>query len=187
MPASYYRSTLTTALNDNENRNTLFKRRWLLSMSFSVYVLPCLKGPGERLKHPLRLTQNPSLFPCSIDSVFYSLQRTNWIPVCGCLSDETLKPRGSLWPVGTLEFLSCCPWSEFQNLAWPQMSQTRLWGEMIIRAFLPSGTAVSMMWPAAFTLSFSSALKSTPSNKRVCLRVKGLQIWACYLYSIICE
>lgn len=43
----------------------------------------------------------------------------------------------------------------------------------------------SMMWPAAFTLSFSSALKSTPSNKRVCLRVKGLQIWACYLYSII--
>lgn len=27
MPVSYYHSTLTTALNDNENRNILFKRR----------------------------------------------------------------------------------------------------------------------------------------------------------------
>lgn len=147
MPVSYYRSTLTTALKDNENRNTLSKTRWLLSMSCA----PRPDGAGLVFKPsgaPDSLRTQVHILAALTQS-FIPLQRINWIPgylLCQCLSDEPLKPRGSLWLLRMLEFsLSCCPCPGFQNLAWSQMSRTHLWRKTFIWAFLFSAPAVSLL------------------------------------------
>lgn len=87
-------------------------------------------------------------------------------------------------------FLSCCPCPGFQNLAWSQMSHARLWRETFLGAFFSSVPAVSLLLYHDLLLSslhFSLHLKKKKNQvtKQFSLRVKVLQIQACYLYSIL--
>lgn len=152
----------------------------------AFHVLQYIHAPlpeGARLVFkPSELTLRTRVhILAALSQSFILPQRINWILgylVCGCLSDDLLWPRSSLWPPRTLEFLSWCPCSGFQNLVWLQMSHTCLWREMFIWAFLPSAPAISLLLWYDLLLSPLSFLvhKKKSSNKTVCLRVKVLQI-----------
>lgn len=156
MPVSYYRSTLTTVLKDNENRNTLFKRRWLLSMSCA----PLPEGAGLVFKPsgaPDSLRTQVHILAALTQS-FIPLQRINWIPgylLRRCLSDEPLKPKGCLWLLGMLEFfpvLLSLPWVPEPGLV-PDVTHSPLKKDVYLGlSFLSSCCFfASMTWPAAFT------------------------------------
>jgi hypothetical protein len=78
MPVSYYRSTLTTALNDNENRSTLYKA--MAACPFAYVSLP--QGDGGVSKQPTLHSSEPKFILAASTRSFLLLQRINSIPAC---------------------------------------------------------------------------------------------------------
>lgn len=122
------------------------------------------------------------------------LQRINWIPgylVGGCLSDEPLKPKDSLWLRGC--WSSSCPAvPALGSRTWPgprchtlSFKDRCLFGPFFsqLPLFLSFHDVTCCFHPFVFPCIKKKKKKS--SNKTVSLRVKVLQIQACYLYSII--
>lgn len=192
MPVSYYHSTLTTALNDNENRNILFKRRWLLSMSFTIRVLPCLQGAGLVFKTILTGSSEPSSHPCSIESAFHSSaeNKLNTRLFSVGVFQMSLKTQRLSLTLGMLG-PSCLAVLALGSRTWPApRCHTCLWRQTFLWAFFPSVPAVSLLLYNDLLLSplgFPCIKKKKKNRvtKQFSLRVKMLQIQACYLYSIL--
>lgn len=153
MPVSYYRSTLTTALKDNENRNTLSKRWWLLSMSCA----PLPEGAGLVFKPsgaPDSLRTQVHILAALTQS-FIPLQRINWIPGYLLSFRWALKTqRLSLvaGDVGVFPVLLSLPWVPEPGLV-PDVTHSPLKKDVYLGlSFLSSCCFfASMTWPAAFT------------------------------------
>lgn len=159
MPVSCYRSTLTTALNDNENRNTLFKRRWLLSMPFSIYALPAWRGwvsvetiRSDSLRTQVHILAALTAFYSSAENKLNTRLFSGWVSFRWGLKTQRLSVATG--DIGVLVLLSLV-WVLEPGLA-PDVTHLPLKRDVYLglSSFRSRCFLASMMRPAVFTLSF---------------------------------